>query len=161
MPIAFTNLSGLSPAFISSTGTCASTTSGNAVELVYSTTPFSSTTAGAPPATSIYNTIDLCVLSKALMADAYTNVATNANTNFTNIAATINQLIDFLRCTGPDTCTLTGPSQCCPNLPNNGAAKISIKLPSALSFPSVSFGTNGSIVVGGSSFSNTVVSPLF
>lgn len=152
MPVIFNELSNLlGSEFITTAGVC-NTSGSQAIYLPYYNNPADIQNEETPD-----GALFLCGTLKSLSNDIFSSVLAS------NIAtmATVNQLIDFLRCSGPNICTLTGPSQCCPELPNSGPGQIQIPLPQPLNMPIISFTTNGQVLANGTNVSDLGFSRLF
>ena len=85
----------------------------------------------AVPYAANFSPASLCNFSKALAGDITNSLATTTNANFSLIATTINQIIQYLNCEGFGDCILTGPSGCCPDSQFR-PAEIRIKVPALI-----------------------------
>ena len=116
MPISFTLTDTLlGPGFIGASPSYSCGTGAAAVNVVAYSVPIN-TAIGTLPAgvgTTTYETFDLCAYTKAVAQDVTNSLATTTNANFSLLATTVNQIIQYLNCEGFGDCVLTGPSGCC------------------------------------------------
>lgn len=112
---------------------CACNTN-TALNVMLDATPHAvATTVGAAAADS-FITVPLCNLLQDATNDTYNSIASNMNATVTTLACTINQIVEYLKCLGPGTCVLTGPTPCCQPAggPVTQPATVSFGLPNIL-----------------------------
>ena len=82
--------------------------------------------------TLVFTEANLCAYTKALAGDITNSLATTTNANFSLLATTVNQIIQYLNCEGFGDCVLTGPSGCCVDSTARPTT-ITIKVPNLIS----------------------------